>query len=66
MAVKLEKILQNLGASADKLRAAIDVGQKQYRPKQQMSCHFHFFFKFYIKSAGGDGKFVVINKFRAF
>ena len=32
----------NQRASADKLRAAIDVGRKQ-RPKQQMSCHFHCF-----------------------
>ena len=30
-------------ASADELRAAIDVARKQYQPKQQMSCHFHCF-----------------------
>ena len=29
----------NQQVSADKLRAAIDM----YRPKQQMSCHFHCF-----------------------
>ena len=27
----------------DELRAAIDVGRKQYQPKQLKSCHFHCF-----------------------
>ena len=30
-------------ASGDKLRAAIDVGRKQYQPKQLKSCHFPCF-----------------------
>ena len=53
-------------ASADKLRAAIDVGWKQLSPNNKCHVIFIVFSKFYIKSAGGDGKFVVINKFRAF
>jgi hypothetical protein len=32
-----------LEASGDKLRAAIDMGRKQYQPKQLKSCHFHCF-----------------------
>jgi hypothetical protein len=53
-------------ASADELRAAIDVGRKQLSPNNKCHVIFIVFSKFYIKSAGGDGKFVVINKFRAF
>jgi hypothetical protein len=53
-------------ASANELRAAIDVGRKQLSPNNKCHVIFIVFSKFYIKSAGGDGKFVVINKFRAF
>ena len=30
-------------ASGEELRAAIDVGRKQYQPKQLKSCHSHCF-----------------------
>ena len=35
-------------------------------PAQTTNVIFIVFFKFYIKSAGGDGKFVVVNRFQAF
>jgi hypothetical protein len=42
------------------------MGRKQLSPNNKCHVIFIVFFKFYIKSAGGDDKFVVINKFRAF